>query len=180
MEEDEDDSSRIEQVDSERSTPTLVFEITDVDGNKAFSQELLSPDNTTTHHLTSTSTCLLPSSSLTTSNPASTNHHIKGFSPLPPPVTQDPQPSAAAVNQAPLPSGDNPNSQPKRKVQVWVLQDQGISELGVGCATEHCKEPNHVDEMVSCAGIGCNDQVCLSSMLHLVQVLISSALNSFI
>lgn len=156
-----------------------MFEITDGDGDEAFSQELLSPEDTTAHPLTATSTCLLPSSSLTTSNPASTHHHTKSFSPLPPPVTQDPLPSAAAVNWAPLPSGDNLSSQPKRKVQVQVLQDQGISELGGGCAAEHCKEPDCVDKMVSCAGVGCNDQVCLLLMLHVVQVLISLALNSF-
>lgn len=90
-----------------------------------------------------------------------------------------PLPSATAMNQSPLPSGDNLNSWLKRKVQAWVLQDQGISELGGWCTTEHCKEPDCVDEMVSCAGVGFNDQVCLLLMLCVVQVLLL-ALNSFI
>ena len=53
-----------------------------------------------------------------------------------------------------LPSGDDVRSQPKRK--VW---DQGMSESGGGCVAEHCKEPNWVDEMVSCIGVSCSDQV---------------------
>lgn len=43
---------------------------------------------------------------------------------------------------------------------MWVLQDQGIFELGGGCAVKHCKEPEYVNEMVSYAGIDYNDQVC--------------------
>jgi hypothetical protein len=34
-----------------------------------------------------------------------------------------------------------------------------VSELGGGCAAEHCEEPDRVDEMVSCAGIGCSDHM---------------------
>ena len=58
-----------------------------------------------------------------------------------------------------LPSGDDVRSQPKRKVQVHILQDQGMSESGGGCVAGHCKEPDWVGEMVLCAGISCSNQV---------------------
>ena len=51
-------------------------------------------------------------------------------------------------------------SQPKRKVQAHVLQDQGMLESGGGCVAEHCEDPNWVDEMVLCAGVSCSNQVC--------------------
>ena len=41
-------------------------------------------------------------------------------------------------------------------------------ESGGGCVAEHC-EPNQVDEMVSCAGISCSDQVIVI-ILDIVRV----------
>lgn len=179
MDEDEDDGGRFEKINGERRTPTRAVEITDVDGDKAFSQELPTLEDTNTHP-SNASTRMLPSSFPTTSNPASTHHRAKTSSPLPPPLTQNPLPSTSASNQALPPSGDDVNSRPKRKVRARVLQDQGILESGGECAAEHCEEPERVDEMVSCAGVGCNDQVCFPLMLRVVQLLISSALGSFI
>ena len=34
-----------------------------------------------------------------------------------------------------------------------------MSELGGGCVAGHCEEPDQVGEMVSCAGVGCSNQV---------------------
>ena len=44
-----------------------------------------------------------------------------------------------------------------------------MSESGGGCAAEHCEEPDRVDEMVSCTGIGCSDQVSVI-ILDIVKV----------
>ena len=78
-----------------------------------------------------------------------------------------------------LPSGDNVRSQPKRKVQACVLQDQGMSESGGGCVAGHCEEPDQVGEMVSCAGVGCSNQVS-AIILDTVRVkVLSSMADSF-
>ena len=80
--------------------------------------------------------------------------------------------SPSAIADCPLstlPSGDDMRSQPKRKVWAHILQDQGMLESGGGCATEHCEDPNQVDEIISCAGIGCSNQVSVI-ILDIVRV----------
>ena len=44
-----------------------------------------------------------------------------------------------------------------------------MSESGGGCVAEHCEEPDWVDEMVSCIGVGCSDQVSVI-ILDIVRV----------
>ena len=44
-----------------------------------------------------------------------------------------------------------------------------MSESGGGCVAEHCGDPDWVDEMVSCAGIGCSNQVSVI-ILDIVRV----------
>jgi hypothetical protein len=119
--------------------PTTPIESADVDVDESVGQEPMADDGTT--HLSNASTHVLPFSPSTVADPS--------------------------LNT--LPNGDDVRSRPKRKVQARVLQDQGMSESGGGCAAEHCKEPDRVDEMVLCAGIGCSDQVSVI-ILDIVRV----------
>ena len=141
MEEDEySGGRRFEMVDGEQSMLTTLIGGANMDVNESVGQEPPMADDGTTH-LLNASTHVLPSS---------------------PSAIADPPLST-------LPSGDDMRSQPKRKVQVRVLQDQGMSESGGGCEAEHCEDPNQVDEMVLCAGISCSNQVSVI-ILDIVRV----------
>lgn len=180
MEKDKDDGGcRFEQIVGKRNTPTREVEIMDVDDDEPVSQEPPRVGDGTTHP-SNASTRVLPSSPPAVSNPALTQHGTKNSSSLPPPLAQNPLPSPSTANTAPqdrLSSVNDVTSWPKRNIRARVLQDQGIVESGGGCAAEHCEEPERVDEMVSCAGVGCKDQASLICGLCMVQMLTSSAVS---
>ena len=86
-----DGGCRFEKVDSGLNMPTREVRIMDVDGNEPVSQELPRVKDGTTHHL-NVSTCVLPSSPSTISNPSSIQHDIETLSSLPPLLLKIPCP----------------------------------------------------------------------------------------